>query len=124
MLQCLLTLAALVAIHLLGFAHGTADHVDISPADMYARSLDDSRHVDRLERHKRQSGTSEVREMFVTQCGYYNTEPVAEPSINVKGVDLNNWAAVEKVGYCSTLIKQVSKFICSLSVYNVCKNMR
>ena len=98
MLQHSLTVAVLVALHTLGFAHATADHVDINPADMYVRSLDESQNIELLERHKRQSGTPETREMFVTQCGYYTTEPEAEPSINVKGIDLSNWAAVEKVG--------------------------
>ena len=96
MLQLPLTLTALATLHILGFALGTADHVDINPADMYVRGLDESQHLELFERHKRQDNP-DSREMFVTQCGYYNTVPEAEPSISVKGIGLNNWAAVEKV---------------------------
>ena len=77
-----------------GFAENSNDHVDRSPADIYIRGIAESQI---LNRQKRQSNDKEFREMFVTQCGYFSTEPEGEPSINIKGVSLNNWAAVEKV---------------------------
>ena len=103
MLLVLVVVSALLHFHVPGFADGTSDHVDVHPADMYLRGVEESRNLEGLERHKRQSNDLEFREMFVTQCGYSVLEPEGEPSINIKGIGLNNWNAIEKVrtSFCS-----------------------